>query len=126
MIQSLPGQPPAHRIFQQINLRRAQFIQNSQEVGRRFCHLAAGGIGRGVGTAKYAPAIFPPAEGARHDWEILRELRNRLENRYEADRSTMLGKMDFQRRLRPDQILDLGLRFGPYGANGINTIIHAL
>ncbi|NKQ35933.1 MAG: molybdopterin-dependent oxidoreductase [Chloroflexi bacterium] len=71
-------------------------------------------------TAKYAPALFPPAEGARHDWEILRELRNRLENRYEADRSTMLGKMDFQRRLRPDQILDLALRFGPYGANGIN------
>lgn len=71
-------------------------------------------------TAKYAPALFPPAEGARHDWEILRELRNRLENRHEADRATMLGKMDFQRRLRPEQILDLALRFGPYGANGIN------
>lgn len=71
-------------------------------------------------TAKYSPALFAPAEGARHDWQIAQELRNRLEGSTAVDRTTPAGKFDFQKRLPPHKILDLALRFGPYGAYGVN------
>jgi anaerobic selenocysteine-containing dehydrogenase len=62
-------------------------------------------------TAKYSPPLFDPGPDARHDWQILAELHRRL------DRGPL--KARWQRRLRgklgPRRILDLGLRFGPYG-----------
>ncbi|MFQ5399304.1 MAG: molybdopterin oxidoreductase family protein [Anaerolineae bacterium] len=71
-------------------------------------------------TAKYSPALFEPEAGMLHDWQILRELRNRMEGTESVDRTTLPGKFDFPKRLPPHKILDLGLRFGPYGANGVN------
>ncbi len=71
-------------------------------------------------TAKYAPALFEPAEGMWHDWQVLRELRNRLEGTDKVDRTSIPGKFDFQKRLPPAKILDLALRFGPYGAHAFN------
>lgn len=69
-------------------------------------------------TAKYSPALFEGAEDSKHDWEILRELRFRLEGNGHADKSKRRSKQDFMGRLSPDKIVDLGLRFGPYGAWG--------
>lgn len=69
-------------------------------------------------TAKYSPPLFAPAENARHDWQILQALRQRLEGNPDASRPR--NKADFARRLPPHQVLDLGLRFGPYGAHGVN------
>lgn len=69
-------------------------------------------------TAKYAPPLFEPAPGAKHDWEIFRELRFRLEGNESTNRQA--HKLDLPRRLPPHKILDLGLRFGPYGARSAN------
>lgn len=66
-------------------------------------------------TAKYAPALFPPAPGAKHDWEIFLELRNRLEGKPAGFSPRAAAKFDFFHRLPPHKILDLALRFGPYG-----------
>ena len=76
-------------------------------------------------TAKYSPALFKPAPGAKHDWEILRELRFRLEGKRDNGKSgegkrSRRAKHDFMGRLSPDKIVDLALRFGPYGASGKN------
>lgn len=66
-------------------------------------------------TAKYTPALWPPTPGARQDWQILRALRDRLE----ADQpATVPPRYDLFRRFEPAQLVDLGLRFGPYGAWG--------
>lgn len=67
-------------------------------------------------SAKYSPALFPKEEGMLHDWEILRELRLRLEATNDKKRPS--SKLDFERRLPPHKIIDLGLRHGPYGAWG--------
>ncbi len=64
-------------------------------------------------TAKFSPALFKPEPGMKEDWEILRELRLRLEGNMDTSRRKF--KFDFFRRLSPDKIIDLGLRFGPYG-----------
>lgn len=71
-------------------------------------------------TAKYSPALFEPEAGMMHDWQLLRELRNRLEGTTAVNRKTFAGKFDFQKRLPPQKILDLALRFGPYGAHAFN------
>jgi anaerobic selenocysteine-containing dehydrogenase len=62
-------------------------------------------------VAKYSPAVFRPAAGSRHDWQILFELDRRLgrgpaKTRLKRWLSGVLG---------PRRTLDLGLRFGPYG-----------
>ncbi|MCB0385770.1 MAG: molybdopterin-dependent oxidoreductase, partial [Bdellovibrionales bacterium] len=64
-------------------------------------------------TAKFSPRLFEPEPGMKDDWEILRELRLRLEGNRDTSRRNF--KFDFFRRLSPDKIIDLGLRFGPYG-----------
>jgi anaerobic selenocysteine-containing dehydrogenase len=64
-------------------------------------------------TTKYSPALFQRSEDARHDWEILLELQSRMPE--DGWRGRVKQKL-VQRFLRPDTILDLGLRFGPYGA----------
>ncbi|MCA9947289.1 MAG: molybdopterin-dependent oxidoreductase, partial [Anaerolineales bacterium] len=71
-------------------------------------------------TAKYSQPLFAPAENARHDWQIFQELRHRMVGQPLPTRQTPQGKLDFFGRMRPGQIIDLALRFGPYGANGFN------
>jgi anaerobic selenocysteine-containing dehydrogenase len=71
-------------------------------------------------TAKYSPPLLPEAEDARHDWQIFQELRRRMVGKPLPSRQTPQGKLDFFARMRPAQIIDLALRFGPYGAHGAN------
>jgi len=63
-------------------------------------------------TAKFSPPLFERGAETRHDWEILLELETRLKhNAFIGSVKRKLGK----RFLTPERILDLGLRFGPYG-----------
>ncbi|MCA9919709.1 MAG: molybdopterin oxidoreductase family protein [Anaerolineales bacterium] len=71
-------------------------------------------------TAKFSPAIFPAAENARHDWQIFQALRARMEGQPLPSRQSPQGKLDFFARMQPAQIVDLALRFGPYGAHGFH------
>lgn len=71
-------------------------------------------------TAKYSPPLLAPAEDARHDWQIFQELRRRMVGKPLPNRQTPQGKLDFFGRMPPAQIIDLALRFGPYGAHGVN------
>jgi anaerobic selenocysteine-containing dehydrogenase len=64
-------------------------------------------------TAKFSPALFEPEPGMKEDWQILRELRLRLEGNRDTSRKKY--KFDFFRRLSPDKVIDLAIRFGPYG-----------
>jgi anaerobic selenocysteine-containing dehydrogenase len=61
-------------------------------------------------TARFSPPLFAPEEDARHDWEIFVELQTRMEGRFGSLKRRMI-----QRFFGPERILDLGLRFGPYG-----------
>ena len=64
-------------------------------------------------TAKFSPALFEPDAETRHDWEIFLELQTRIE--HGGLFGHVKGKF-IKRFLGPERILDLGLRFGPYGA----------
>lgn len=76
-----------------------------------FHHLAV------RNTARYSPALIEPAADARHDWQIF----NGLARAYRGERGESIGaqlkKLPAlaRQRLRPDQLVDLGLRLGPYG-----------
>jgi anaerobic selenocysteine-containing dehydrogenase len=73
-------------------------------------------------TAKFSPALFEPGLDTRDDWEILLELQTRIGN----DRfPSRLQRSLIKRFFGPETILDLGLRFGPYGA-GINPFSKGL
>ncbi|HKO98438.1 MAG TPA: molybdopterin oxidoreductase family protein [Pyrinomonadaceae bacterium] len=63
-------------------------------------------------TTKFSPALFERGGDTRHDWEIFFELQSRIEN----DGALGRVKQNVLRLLTPERILDLGLRFGPYGA----------
>ena len=67
-------------------------------------------------TAKFSPALFDPDPDTRADWEILAELQTRMEHKQLG--SILRGvQQKFTRKFfGPERILDLGLRFGPYGA----------
>lgn len=73
-------------------------------------------------TTKFSPALFQREPDARHDWEILLELQTRIE--HPGLRGRWQRKL-MKRFLSPERMLDLGLRFGPYGgklnpfANGL-------
>ena len=66
-------------------------------------------------TAKYSPALFAPAEGALHDWQIYRELAKRLSP---PDRP--FDAADPRNLATPAQAIDHGLRTGPYGPDGLS------
>lgn len=67
-------------------------------------------------VAKYSPALFEPAEDARHDWQILLDLAHRLERlNGQSGPAQELGWRLFK-RLGPDAVLDIALRSGPYGS----------
>ena len=64
-------------------------------------------------TTKFSPALFQPDGETRHDWEIFVELQTRMEH------EGLLGRVKrkvVKQFFGPERILDLGLRFGPYGA----------
>ena len=64
-------------------------------------------------TAKFSPPLFERTAETRHDWEILLELETRMKHGgFVGGVKRKLGKRFFT----PERILDLGLRFGPYGA----------
>ena len=67
-------------------------------------------------TAKFSPALFEAGAAARDDWEILLELQMRME--HQGLFGSLLGRVKrtlVRRFFGPERILDLGLRFGPYG-----------
>jgi anaerobic selenocysteine-containing dehydrogenase len=80
-----------------------------------FHHLAV------RNTARYSPALIPAAPDARHDWQIYNGLARAYRGKSESQRPDTLGvrlkklPVLVRQRLRPDQIVDLGLRLGPYG-----------
>ena len=57
-------------------------------------------------TARYSAPLFEKSADAKHDWEIFTELGERV--------AKLLGAKP-RPRMRPDQIIDLGLQAGPYG-----------
>lgn len=62
-------------------------------------------------TAKYSAPVFPRAESARHDWEILNALTWRMRGTTAARAKAIALSI-----LKPRGMLDIGLRRGPYGA----------
>jgi anaerobic selenocysteine-containing dehydrogenase len=63
-------------------------------------------------TTKFSPALFQPGGETRHDWEILLELQTRMEHEGMRGR---LKRNVIKKFFAPERILDMGLRFGPYG-----------
>lgn len=63
--------------------------------------------------AKFSPALFQPVSDARHDWEILLALQMRMEGDglFRRLKGRLIGRF-----FGPNRLIDLGLRFGPYGA----------
>ncbi|HKG58444.1 MAG TPA: molybdopterin-dependent oxidoreductase [Pyrinomonadaceae bacterium] len=64
-------------------------------------------------TAKFSPPLFQRSAETRHDWEILLELETRMKH------DGIIGgvRRKFVKQfVTPERILDMGLRFGPYGA----------
>jgi anaerobic selenocysteine-containing dehydrogenase len=68
-------------------------------------------------TAKFSPALFPRDAETRHDWEILLELQTRMESKgvFGSVFGSLKRKVG-KRFFGPERLLDIGLRFGPYGA----------
>jgi anaerobic selenocysteine-containing dehydrogenase len=67
-------------------------------------------------TTKFSPALFHPDREALHDWQILVELETRME--YDGALGNMFGRVKrnaIRKFFGPERILDIGLRFGPYG-----------
>jgi anaerobic selenocysteine-containing dehydrogenase len=62
-------------------------------------------------TARFNEAIFNKPASALHDWEIFTELGNRV--------AQLLGT-EQQPSISPEQIIDLGLQFGPYAEQGMS------
>jgi anaerobic selenocysteine-containing dehydrogenase len=63
-------------------------------------------------VAKFSPPLFATNGETRHEWEIFLALQTRMED------EGLLGRLKHKttaRFLGPERMLDLGLRFGPYG-----------
>ncbi|HYW70578.1 MAG TPA: molybdopterin-dependent oxidoreductase [Pyrinomonadaceae bacterium] len=63
-------------------------------------------------VAKFSPPMFATNPESRPEWEILLELQTRMEQKGALGR---LQQKLVKRFLGPERMLDLGLRFGPYG-----------
>ena len=61
--------------------------------------------------AKFSPALFETNGDMRHEWQIFLELQTRMERGGLGRMKRKIGKRFFG----PERLLDLGLRFGPYG-----------
>ena len=73
-------------------------------------------------VAKFSPPLFEREKDALHDWEILLELQSRMELDGPIGN---LKRTLIHQFLGPERMLDLGLRFGPYG-NGLNPFAKGL
>jgi anaerobic selenocysteine-containing dehydrogenase len=73
-------------------------------------------------TARYSQPLFPAAPDARHDWQILHELRRRVEKNGSLGKHIERWVMG---RLGPAGMLAAALRQGPYGA-GFNPFRRGL
>lgn len=68
-------------------------------------------------TTKYSQPLFKPDDDTRHDWEILAELQTRMSTNGAFGSLLRSVRNNFTKQFfGPERILDLGLRFGPYGA----------
>jgi anaerobic selenocysteine-containing dehydrogenase len=73
-------------------------------------------------VAKYAPALFTPPDGSRHDHEILAELALRLRTRPGLERNLAAARGMVTSRLGPDGVIDWMLRTGRYGQENRGTL----
>ncbi len=64
-------------------------------------------------TAKFSPALLDPEPDTRSDWEILVELQTRMQGNSLVGRVVRGFTKPF---FGPERLLDIGLRFGPYGS----------
>lgn len=76
-------------------------------------------------TTKFSPPLFDPAPDTRADWEILAELQTRMEHKQVGSILRGVQRKLTRKFFGPERILDLGLRFGPYGA-GVNPFSKGL
>ena len=58
-------------------------------------------------TARFNEAVFEPAEGSKHDWEIFNELGLAVAARKGMDAKSLPS---------PDKLIDMGIQRGPYSA----------
>lgn len=64
-------------------------------------------------TARFTPAVFPKAEGSKHDWEIFRDLTLRLTRRIGRKQSwAQWAKAQARVRTSPTMLLEVLLRTG--------------
>jgi len=66
-------------------------------------------------VAKFSPALFEADKHARHDWQILLELKRRIGGHDFATKVKEEASYQILKRLGPDGLLDIILRTGPYG-----------
>lgn len=66
-------------------------------------------------VAKYSPALFEKDRKSKHDWEILLELKKRLNSLDMPSQAKEMASYQIMKRIGPDGLLDLILRTGPYG-----------
>jgi anaerobic selenocysteine-containing dehydrogenase len=66
-------------------------------------------------VSKYSPALFEADKHARHDWQILLELKRRISGHDFASKLKEEASYQVLKRLGPDGLLDIILRTGPYG-----------
>ncbi|MFT6904342.1 MAG: anaerobic selenocysteine-containing dehydrogenase [Oleiphilaceae bacterium] len=66
-------------------------------------------------VAKYSPALFENDKKTRHDWQILLELKKRLDSLDILSHAKEAASYQVLKRVGPDGLLDLILRTGPYG-----------
>lgn len=68
-------------------------------------------------TARFSQAVFKKPDGARHDWEILAALAERVGGgKGTFGRLRTRAEGEVTKRLGPRRMVDLALRTGPYGA----------
>lgn len=68
-------------------------------------------------SAKYSPPLFAAGPDQRHDWQIYQALVQALSGR-KPDAAEVRSAATKQ--VTPAALLDLGLRYGPYGAAGLS------
>jgi len=66
-------------------------------------------------TAKWSEPLFKTGDDRRHDWQIFRELAARL-----ATDDRPFDANDPRHRATPEQMIDHGLKTGPYGHRGLS------
>ncbi|HKU76803.1 MAG TPA: molybdopterin-dependent oxidoreductase [Pyrinomonadaceae bacterium] len=67
-------------------------------------------------TTKFSTPLFEPEPDTRADWEILAELQSRMDHKRGGNILRGVQQKFTRKFFGPERILDLGLRFGPYGA----------